>query len=157
MFGSSPQNAANLYSKVNLETGVLAADPHQLITLLFDGAIQALNEAAQHMAMNNTAEKGRLITRAISIIENGLRGSLNKKAGGEIAQNLEKLYTFFAKELVIANCNDDAQKLAEIKKLLTDIRSAWLQIAPAKNTKTEKQLPPVVDTLSPRNTTHFSA
>lgn len=156
MFSTSPTDAANLYSKVNLETGILAADPHHLITLLFDGAIQSLNEAAQHLTLNNIAEKGRLITRAIFIIESGLRGGLNKKKGGDLAQNLENLYTFFAKELLEANINNDVSKLMHIKKLLMELKDAWVQIAPSKQSKEAPEVPEKEVAIK-HTPTHFSA
>ncbi len=149
MFGSSAKNAVSTYSKISIETGVLAADPHQLIMLLFDGAIKAISDASQQMQANKIPEKGRLITRAISIIESGLRASLNKKVGGELAHNLDALYTFLAKELLIANSNNDLKKMDEVKKCLIDLRDAWLKIAPVK-AKQEEPVNAPVDALAPR-------
>jgi|GEM_PF-206920 len=156
MFGSSPKDAINTYAKVSIETGVLAANPHQLIVLLFDGAIKAISNAVQQMQEKNISEKGRSITHAISIIESGLRASLNKKVGGELALTLDALYGFLSKELVMANRNNDATKLAEVKKTLTELRGAWLQIAPVKVSQAEPHSAPV-DNLTPRNASYFSA
>ena len=155
MFGSSPKNAINAYATVSIETGVLAADPHQLITLLFDGAIKAISNASQQMQEKKIPEKGHSITHAISIIESGLRVSLNKKVGGELALNLDALYGFMSQQLLMANRNNDTEKLAEVKKTLTELRGAWLQIAPAKVTQAEPVNMPA-DNLTPRNASYFS-
>lgn len=152
MFSSSPKEAIKAYSKVSVETGVLAADPHQLIVMLFDGAIKAIVEAGIQMKANNVAEKGRLITQAILIIESGLRASLNKKVGGQLALNLDALYGFLSKELILANLDNNEEQLAKVNKSLMELRSAWLQIAPAKvkanQSEQEEQLEPAKPTAA---------
>ncbi len=79
MFGTT-QQGANAYAKVGIETGVAAATPHKLIVMLFDGAKMAIDRAIQHIQSNDIAPKGRAISHAISIINDGLRASLNKKS-----------------------------------------------------------------------------
>src|SRR3546814_12141585 len=79
MFGSM-QGGANAYAKVGMETGVIAANPHQLIVMLFEGAQAALNNALQHMQTGNIAEKGKAISKAIMIIE---RRSEERRVGKE--------------------------------------------------------------------------
>ncbi len=84
MFGSA-RNGANAYAKVGIETGVAAASPHKLIVMLFDGALLSIATATQKMKDGDIAGKGQAISKAITIIDSGLRASLNKEAGGEIA------------------------------------------------------------------------
>lgn len=139
MFNSSPKDAIKAYSKVSVETGVLAADPHQLIVMLFDGAIQAISEAGVQMQVNNIPEKGRLITKAILIIESGLRASLNKKVGGKLAVTLDALYGFLSHELILANLDNNEKQLAKVNESLMELRRSWLQIAPAKLKEAEQQ------------------
>src|SRR3546814_14321635 len=106
MFGSM-QGGANAYAKVGMETGVIAANPHQLIVMLFEGAQAALNNALQHMQTGNIAEKGKAISKAIMLIESGLRASLDKSVGGEIAVQLDELYAYMRKtKLGSAQCRE---------------------------------------------------
>jgi flagellar protein FliS len=129
MFGSS-QSGANAYAKVGMETGVIAANPHKLIIMLFEGAQIALNNALQQMQAGNIPEKGKAISKAIMIIENGLRASLDKSVGGEIAINLDALYEYMGGRLLLANLNNDPAIIQEVQTLLHDIKSAWEEIAP---------------------------
>jgi flagellar secretion chaperone FliS len=130
MFGSM-KSGANAYAKVGVETGVMAADPHKLIVMLFEGAETALRLARQQMADGDVPAKGRSISKAINIIDNGLRASLDKKAGGEIAANLEALYEYMVERLLHANLNNSSDMLQEVLSLLGELRSAWESIAPA--------------------------
>ena len=136
MFGSM-KSGANAYAKVGVETGVMAADPHKLIVMLFEGAETALRLARQQMADGDVPAKGRSISKAINIIDNGLRASLDKKAGGEIAANLEALYEYMVERLLHANLNNSSDMLQEVLSLLGELRGAWESIAPGNPAKPE--------------------
>jgi flagellar secretion chaperone FliS len=127
MFGSM-QRGVNAYAKVGLETAVISASPHKLIVMLYDGALAAIKNAANHMSAGNVADKGAAISKALDIINNGLRASLDKKAGGEIARNLDSLYVYMCERLLMANLQNKAEMLNEVQTLLTDLRDAWTQI-----------------------------
>jgi len=127
MFGSM-QRGVNAYAKVGLETSVISASPHKLIVMLYDGALAAIKSAASHMAAGNIAEKGAAISKALDIINNGLRASLDKKAGGEIASNLDSLYVYMTERLLTANLQNKLPLLDEVQTLLADLRDAWTQI-----------------------------
>jgi flagellar protein FliS len=129
MFGST-KTGANAYAKVGVETGVMAANPHKLIVMLFEGAEVALRLARQQMAAGDVPAKGRSISKAINIIDNGLRASLDKKAGGEIAANLEALYEYMVERLLQANLHNSSDMLQEVLTLLAELRGAWEAIAP---------------------------
>jgi len=83
MFGST-QRGANAYANIGVETGVIAASPHKLITMLLDGALVAIAMSQKYMKAGDIKNKGESITKAILIVDNGLRASLNKAVGGEI-------------------------------------------------------------------------
>src|SRR5689334_14605377 len=102
MFGTT-QRGVNAYAKVGLETGVTAASPHKLIVMLYDGALAAIMTGITQMKAGNVQEKGKAISKAIQIIDNGLRASLDKEVGGEIAQNLDALYDYMSRRLLEAN------------------------------------------------------
>jgi len=122
------QRGVNAYAKVGLETSVIAASPHKLIVMLYDGALNAIKNADKHMSAGQIAEKGAAISKALDIINNGLRASLDKKAGGDIASNLDSLYAYMTERLLTANLQNKADMLEEVQTLLTDLRDTWTQI-----------------------------
>lgn len=140
MFGSS-QGGANVYAKVGVETGVVAANPHKLIVMLYDGALVAIASALQQMKAGNISEKGLAISKAIMIIDSGLRASLNKEVGGQIAASLDSLYEYMSKRLFTANLKNDSEALEEVHKLLTDIRDAWVAIGASENAAAPQAVP----------------
>jgi len=162
MFGYSPQKAANAYSKMDMETGVLVADPHKLILMLFDGAIVAIINGTAQLQSGKIPEKTKSIAHAIAIVEHGLRASLNKEVGGQLAQNLNELYSYMVRQLMAANVENDLGKLNEVKKLLGDLRGAWEQIAPARQAGQESNAQPAGksdpprDALAPRKSGYIS-
>lgn len=131
MFGSYSSNRAAAYSKVGVETGVGAADPHKLILMLFDGAILAVSAASTAMAQKDIAAKGQAASKAIEIITNGLKASLDVSAGGELAERLAALYDYMGERLLHANLHDNAAAFDEVTSLLQGLREAWQGIAPA--------------------------
>jgi flagellar protein FliS len=80
------------------------------------------------MAAGHIAEKGAAISKALDIINNGLRASLDKKAGGEIAANLDALYIYMTERLLTASLQNKTAMLEEVQILLADLRDAWTQI-----------------------------
>lgn len=128
MFAAT-KNFAQNYATVGVETGVASANPHKLILMLFDGAIMALSSASTHMAQSNIPEKGSAISKAIDIITNGLRASLDLQVGGELAERLYALYDYMNARLLHANINNDAAAIEEVSRLLTELRAAWEEIA----------------------------
>jgi len=135
MFGSK-QRGVDVYAKIGIETGVLAASPHKLIIMLYEGAITACNSAIKHMQNKDILNKGAALSKAILIIENGLRLSLDKKAGGEIAISLDALYAYMCNRLLVANIRNQPEPAHEVIKLLTELKGAWEAIGstPAAST-----------------------
>ena len=124
MFGLN-QSGVNVYAKIGMETGVLAASPNKLIIMLYEGAIAACQGAIMHMQKKDIENKGAMLSKAIMIIESGLRLSLDKKAGGEVAASLDSLYAYMSHRLTIANIRNQPEQVQEVIKLLTDLKSAW--------------------------------
>lgn len=135
MFGSM-NSGANAYAKVGVETGVAAASPHKLIVMLFEGAMVTISTAIQHMQAGDIAKKGEAISKAITIIDEGLRASLDKKVGGEIALNLDALYEYMSTRLMIANMKNQPKILEEVYQLLKGLKDAWEAIATSANAAT---------------------
>ncbi|MDB5770114.1 MAG: fliS [Burkholderia sp.] len=130
MFGKT-FSGANAYAKVGMETGVAAASPHKLIIMLFDGALVALATALHQMKEKNIAGKGQSLSKAITIIDSGLRASLDHNVGGEIAQNLDALYQYMSNRLMMANLENNAEMIEEVQRLLQELKGAWEAINPA--------------------------
>jgi flagellar protein FliS len=96
-----------------------------LITLLFKGARAAIAQAKLHLQQHRIAERGQAISKAIRIVEEGLKGGLNLEAGGELAANLDQLYDFISRTLLTANLNADAAQLDVADQLLANLQEAW--------------------------------
>lgn len=122
--------AINAYAKVGVEASVTSADPHKLILLLYQGALLAISSAKNQMLRKDIAAKGKSISHAILIIDEGLKSSLDKNAGGELAQNLSALYEYMSQRLLVANLKNDVAALDEVSNLLTELKGAWEEIRP---------------------------
>lgn len=119
---------ANAYARVGVESAVMSASPHQLIVMLFDGAQASIRTARIHLGDGNAAEKGKAISKALDIVNNGLMAALDAERGGEIAERLASLYDYVARLLLSANLHDDVESLDQAEKILGDIASAWREI-----------------------------
>ena len=117
--------AISAYTNVGIDSGVTSADPHKLIALLYQGALLAIANAKNGILRNDIAAKGKSISHAIKIINNGLNLSLDKEVGGDLALNLSALYEYMSNRLVVANLNNDMEILDEVSSLLADLKSAW--------------------------------
>ena len=126
-------NAGKLaaYRSTAVHSGVDAADPHRLVVMLMDGALERIAAATGMMKNGGGVEKAQLLHRAVAIIDE-LRNSLNLKAGGAIAANLDALYEYMCQRLMQANAQNKPEWLDEVSRLMTEIRSAWLQIPQAR-------------------------
>lgn len=120
-------SAINQYQQVGNQSEVMDADPHRLIQMLMEGALDRIAIAKGAMQQKNPAVKGERISSAITIIE-GLRHSLNKDAGGELAMNLDDLYEYMANRLMEANIKDDVEMLDEVADLIRKIKSGWDEV-----------------------------
>lgn len=125
-------NPRAAYSKAGVEMSVETADPHKLVLMLFEGAQLAIASAALAMKRKGGAEdvarKGESISKAINIISNGLKASLDLEAGGELAGRLAALYDYMNARLLHANLHDQPAVLDEVSHLLAELKGAWEQI-----------------------------
>ncbi len=127
MFGMM-RNPADSYAKVGVEVAVETADPHQLILILFDGALAAISQARIQMENGQIPDKGASISKAINLITNGLKASLNMEAGGELSERLAALYDYMAQRLIAANLKNSVAALDEVRDLLQGLREAWAEV-----------------------------
>jgi flagellar protein FliS len=131
MFGSS-RSPTSAYTDLARESDVRGASPHRLIILLFEGAESAIAVARVHATEGRFSERGANISKAIDIIANGLKASLDIQAGGELAERLAALYDYMVSRLLWANMKNDVSTLDEVCALLGEIHDAWRQIDPDK-------------------------
>ena len=121
---SNSRSAAHTYANVGLETGVIAASPHQLIVMLYEGAELAIRMAIKHMDEGDLKKKAAAITKASAIILDGLRAVLDFQQGGDLAQQLDALYDYMNKRLMLAHLNNQSAPLEEV---LQQVRAASAQ------------------------------
>ena len=138
---TNSRNAAHAYANVGLETGVVAASPHQLIVMLYEGAELAVRMAIKHMNEGDIAKKSAAITKASTIIMDGLCAALDSKQGGEIAQQLGALYDYMNNRLMLAHVNNQTAPLEEVLGLLRELRGTWQQIGSPARTATQPSHP----------------
>lgn len=112
------------YRKVGVHSNVETATPHKLIEMLLDGALSKLHLARGLMEQKQIAAKGEQISWALAIID-GLKAALDLAAGGEVAANLDALYDYLMRRLVVANLDNDVAVLDEVTRLLNEIRLGW--------------------------------
>jgi flagellar protein FliS len=118
------KRGAQQYGKVAVGSEVAFASPHRLVQMLMEGALEKIATAKGHMTRKEYEAKGSHINWAISIID-GLRGSLNREEGGEMANNLDNLYAYMVRRLAEANLQNEVAILDEVTSLLLEIKSAW--------------------------------
>lgn len=123
-------SAVNEYNQVGVSSGIEQASPHRLIQMLMHGAIEKVAKAKGYMERNEIAQKGAHISWAISIIE-GLRASLDKSTGGDIADNLDDLYEYMVRRLARANAENNLDILDEVMSLLHSVKGAWDELPQA--------------------------
>jgi flagellar secretion chaperone FliS len=141
-------NSYGRYSQAYKKAAVSTVDQRKLIIMLYDGAIKFLSTAVDRMAKGDTYESHRNLIRGKSIIAE-LLGSLNMEAGGEIARNLQRLYTYMFNELIEANLNSDANRVGLVINLLKELRVGWQGIKNAGQDEEAKQ--PVASTRGAKN------
>lgn len=128
-FASHGQRASTMYNRVGVETDVLQASPHRLVGLLFDGAQDAMTQGLGAIRAQNVEAKNRALSRAVRILDEGLKAALNMDAGN-LARDLNDLYAYMSMRLTYANLHSDAAAVEECMRLLQPIRDAWSNIAP---------------------------
>ena len=120
------------YAKVGLESAVMSASSDQLMTLLFDGALSALVRARLFLQDGNQPGKGESLSKAINIIDNGLKMGLDDSSGDELADNLSALYSYMTRRLLQANLHNDVAAIEEVAALLRNIADAWKEVSTSK-------------------------
>ncbi len=121
------QKAIDSYGEVNVVSGVNSADNIQLIQMLFDGLVESLKAAEGQIKRGEISAKAKSLARASKIVL-GLQNALDFDEGGEIASNLNELYSYVVRRLFHVNAHNDIDALLEIHGLMEEIRQAWKSV-----------------------------
>ncbi|ADU69679.1 flagellar export chaperone FliS [Pantoea sp. At-9b] len=122
-------NGTQAYAKIGVESAVMSASQKQLVVMLFDGALSALVRARLFLQDGNIEGKGLSLSKAINIIENGLKQGLAEGSGDELTENLLGLYAYMVRRLLQANLRNDVEAIEEVEGLLRNIADAWKEVA----------------------------
>jgi flagellar protein FliS len=117
------------YQSVSVHGDVAGADPHGLVMMLLDACSERLTIAAGCIERRETARMAKLLHSCVTILTE-LRGSLNLAAGGALAENLNSLYDYMMRQLLLANAGSNASLVKEVLGLINEIRGAWFAIGP---------------------------
>ena len=142
-------SAAKAYATIGLETGVPSAEPHQLICMLFEGALVAISQARQHMVAKNLPAKGLAVSKAVQIIEEGLKASLDLRAGADLARQLWQLYEYMSRRLLLASLNNEISGMDEVLRILGDLKEAWESIDPRTSNAQNAMVLPMAKPAAP--------
>lgn len=121
--------AGQQYQQINAQTGIVDADPHKLIQMLFAGALDSIAAAKGCIERDDVAGKGAAIGKAIDIV-GGLADSVNTEVAGELSGNLSSLYDFVTRCLSAANLNNDINQLNQATNVLKELQAGWNEIRP---------------------------
>ncbi len=128
MFNTYNPRSANAYQRINVETSMHTMDQHQLVSLLFEGLIGSIATARGALARGDVLTKCNSIGKALRILEEGLTPSLDRVDGGELANNLNALYEYCSRRLILANAKNDDSIMQEVMQLIEPVATAWNEI-----------------------------
>lgn len=117
-------DAYSNYHAVNLKAQTANASPVQLVLILMDGLLEELARTRAHVAAKRYELKARGLDKCVDIL-NGLSSALDLENGGEVVQNLARLYEYCAWRLHRAGLDLEVSMVDEVVGLLTRIRDGW--------------------------------
>jgi flagellar secretion chaperone FliS len=110
------------------QTHVQSRSPLELVVMLYDGALRFLDQAAEAMDRGDMANKALALSKAFAVLAE-LQNTLNVREGGDVARQLDALYSHMHDRLVDANVRRSSAPIREVMKLLQPLRDAWSQVA----------------------------
>jgi flagellar protein FliS len=133
---SYPNSRSSIYA----ETSVNTASPTKLVVMLYEGAIRFLSRAAGDIRKRDLVSKQKSVNQAMAIL-NHLRLTLDKGKSQDIAQDLDRLYTYALSRVLEGSTRLNAGAIEEAIKVLSDLLPAWEEIARKEQ---EQQAPPAL-------------
>ena len=110
------------------QTHVQSRSPLELVVMLYDGALRFLDQAAVAMDQRDMPAKAVALSKAFAILGE-LQSTLNVKEGGELARQLDALYSHMHDRLVDANVQRSSAPIHDVINLLKPLRDAWSQVS----------------------------
>ena len=133
---SNYSNYQNAYKKASVNT----LDQTKLIIMLYDGAIKNASFAVEHMKSGQIEKVHDCLIKTKNIVTE-LMATLNMDRGGDIAKNLQSLYSYMFSQLIEANMNKKTEPVVIVIDLLKELRAAWTQINSKKKNDAKTQNP----------------
>ena len=130
-------NYQNAYKKASVNT----LDQTKLIIMLYDGAIKNASFAVEHMKSGQIEKVHDCLIKSKNIVTE-LMATLNMDRGGDIAKNLQSLYSYMFSQLIEANMNKKTEPVVIVIDLLKELRAAWTQINSKKKNDAKTQNTP---------------
>src|SRR6218665_1425855 len=124
-FSAPVKRHLGAYRNVQVTTGGDGASPPRVVAMLFEGLMDCFAQARGALRAGNIEVKCNEISRAVRIIDEGLKAGLNLQEGGRLAADLNDLYAYVTMRLTYANLHNDEAALEECTRLIEPIRSAW--------------------------------
>jgi len=131
---SNYSNYQNAYKKASVNT----LDQTKLIIMLYDGAIKNASFAVEHMKSGQIEKVHECLIKTKNIVTE-LMATLNMDRGGDIAKNLQSLYSYMFSQLIEANMNKKTEPVVIVIDLLKELRAAWTQINSKKKNDAKTQ------------------
>jgi flagellar protein FliS len=131
---SNYSNYQNAYKKASVNT----LDQTKLIIMLYDGAIKNASFAVEHMKSGQIEKVHDCLIKTKNIVTE-LMATLNMDRGGDIAKNLQSLYSYMFSQLIEANMNKKTEPVVIVIDLLKELRAAWTQINSKKKNDAKTQ------------------
>lgn len=120
------RSAAAAYQQVE----VTSRSPLELVVMLYDGALAALQQAAQAMRRRDLLTKRDAMNKALQIVQH-LQSTLDMDQGADVAGQLDHLYGHVISRVLEANLTGNAEFIDEAARLLQTVRAAWAEVAAA--------------------------
>jgi flagellar protein FliS len=124
---------AKAYAAVGLETDVVSASPQELILMLFDGLLKCVKDARNSLKAGDIKAKCDHVTKALRIVDEGLKAAVDPRVGGDLPGQLMSLYDYLSRELLHASLHNDDARFSACADVTNELRDAWASIcSPAR-------------------------
>lgn len=133
------RSSLKAYKKVTVESSLTSADPHQIISMMYNGLLESIAQAKGAIVRKDFGTKGVKITKAINILQ-ALQNSLDNKSEPIVSQRFTDLYSVCIDLLIDANISLELDVLDQVISYILPLRDAWVQISIEDKTVGLKQI-----------------
>jgi flagellar protein FliS len=114
-----------------MQTQVRSSSPLELVVMLYDGILRQTAAAVDAMARKDIRARREAVSKSLAIISE-LQSTLNMEQGGDIAVQLDRLYSWMTESLMQATMTQDPGPIQDVHRVLETLRDGWQQAALAK-------------------------